>query len=189
MRIGPMVSTVDAIYVASARTDTVLVFRYTVTGATDDYAAIYVSPDGLELNGGTIRNQGTAVNADLAHGTLQGLPTQTRLVDDIAITSTPRVSPADSGGVPTYGPGEVIEFTVTFADTVGRDRSTDPQVHHPRRYLRYRVRQRHGLQRLAVRVDSARLPASPYSNTAVQQHQRQFVALEQRFGTGRRHVD
>ena len=118
MRIGPMVSTVDAIYVASARTDTVLVFRYTVTGATDDYAAIYVSPDGLELNGGTIRNQGTAVNADLAHGTLQGLPTQTRLVDDIAITSTPRVSPADSGGVPTYGPGEVIEFTVTFADTV-----------------------------------------------------------------------
>ena len=28
------------------------------------------------------------------------------------------MSPADSGGVPTYGPGEVIEFTVTFADTV-----------------------------------------------------------------------
>ena len=120
-RIGIYVSnsTDYATYVASASQAAVLVFRYTVTGARDDDDnGVHVNTNGLELNGGTIRNQGTTVDADLAHGTLQGLPTLTRLVDDLAITSTPRVSAADSGGVPTYGPGEVIEFTVTFADTV-----------------------------------------------------------------------
>ena len=49
---------------------------------------------------------------------MTGLSTRTRLIEAIAITSSPRIPAADSGGVPTYGPGEVIEFTVTFGDTV-----------------------------------------------------------------------
>ena len=119
VRMRLVVSDAYAAYVASASTATVLVFRYTVTGATDDEPdGIRVFANGLELNGGTIRNQGTAVDADLAHGAVTGLPMRTRLVEDIAITSTPRVPATDSGGTPTYGPGEVIEFTVTFGDTV-----------------------------------------------------------------------
>ena len=110
---------VAAAYVASASSAMVLVFRYTVTGATDDEPdGVSVYRNGLELNGGTIRKQGTAVDAGLAHGAVTGLPMRTRLVEDIAITSTPRVPATDSGGTPTYGPGEVIEFTVTFGDTV-----------------------------------------------------------------------
>ena len=119
VRMGLVVSDAYAAYVASASTATVLVFRYTVTGATDDVPdGILVNTNGLELNGGTIRNQGTTVDADLAHGAVTSLPMRTRLVEDIAITSTPRVPATDSGGTPTYGPGEVIEFTVTFGDTV-----------------------------------------------------------------------
>ena len=119
VRMGLVVSDAYAAYVASASTATVLVFRYTVTGATDDVPdGIRVNTNGLELNGGTIRNQGTTVDADLAHGAVTSLPMRTRLVEDIAITSTPRVPATDSGGTPTYGPGEVIEFTVTFGDTV-----------------------------------------------------------------------
>ena len=119
VRMGLVVSDAYAAYVASASTATVLVFRYTVTGATDDQPdGIRVNTNGLELNGGTIRNQGTTVDADLAHGAVTSLPMRTRLVEDIAITSTPRVPATDSGGTPTYGPGEVIEFTVTFGDTV-----------------------------------------------------------------------
>ena len=108
-----------ATYVAAASQDTILVFRYTVTGARDDDTnGIHVINEGLDLNGATIRNHGTTLDADLAHSTPTGLHTRTRLVDDIAVTSTQRVPAADSGGLATYGPGEVLQITVTFGDTV-----------------------------------------------------------------------
>ena len=133
VRMRLVVSDAYAAYVASASSATVLVFRYTVTGATDDDTnGISVFANGLELNGGTIRNQG-AVDADLAHGAVgTALPTRTRLVEGIAITSTPQVPATDSGGTPTYGPGEVIEFTVTFGDTVEVSGTPGPQGLHKR---------------------------------------------------------
>ena len=120
-RIGIWVSqgTEYATYVAAASQDTILVFRYTVTGARDDDTnGIHVINEGLDLNGATIRNHGTTLDADLTHSTPRGLNTRTRLVDDIAVTSTQRVPAADSGGLATYGPGEVLQITVTFGDTV-----------------------------------------------------------------------
>ena len=54
-----------AAYTRSASTSTVLVFHYTVTGAVDDTQTSVVSQNGLDLNTGMIRNQGTVVDADL----------------------------------------------------------------------------------------------------------------------------
>ena len=106
-------------YVASASTAAVLVFHYTMDGTSDDDTdGITVFANGLEVIEGTIRNQGTTVNADLAHERVSGLPTSTRLIESITVTSTPNVPATESGGDATYGPGEVIEFTVTFGDTI-----------------------------------------------------------------------
>ena len=106
-------------HVVSASTPTLLVFRHTVTGARDgDTNGILVAPNGLDLNGGTIHNQGTGVDANLAHGGSTGLPSRTRLVESIGVASMPQVLSANTGGVSIYGPGEVIKFTVAFGDTV-----------------------------------------------------------------------
>ena len=107
-----------ATYQTSESTDTVLVFHYIVTGSIDDTQYSYISPNAIDLNGGTILNLGTTVDAELAHGLVEGLPTRTRLVEDIAVISTPRVPSEESGNRQTYGPGELMELTVTFADTV-----------------------------------------------------------------------
>ena len=94
-------------YDAAASTDRVLVFKRLVSGDDDDDASgVRVAPNGL--GGGTIKNKGTSVNADRRHGSLVGPNVRTRSVKDIAVTSKPV-----AGGL-AYGPGEKIEFTVTF---------------------------------------------------------------------------
>ncbi len=106
-------------YDADESTDTVLAFFYTVTADDDDADGISVVANSLELNNGTIFNKETTVVAALAHDAVQGGNIRTRSVESIAITSDPEVrSPAPEG---IYGPGEVVEFTVTFAAAVTVD--------------------------------------------------------------------
>ena len=109
-------------YVASESTARKLVFVYEITGTVDDSEGqISLLRYSLELNGATIRNANSQVDADLKIpnvGTIPTLYLQTRLVEGIAVTSTPQVAAADSGGTDTYGPGETVDFTVTFSDTV-----------------------------------------------------------------------
>ena len=103
-----------ALHDAGASSDTVLVFRKTVTGAVDDMDGIGVAADALELNGGGIVNEGTTEAAVLDHGALSGGNIRTRTIAGIAITSEPDV--ATPAGY--YGPGEGVEFTVTFSQAV-----------------------------------------------------------------------
>ena len=103
-------------FVASESSSTELAFIYEVTGAHDSADMSFPS-DGLELNGGSIRNAGTQVNAIL-NATDQ--PTgylKTRWVENIAVTSSPAVPWSPS----TYGPGETVEFTATFSEAVTPD--------------------------------------------------------------------
>ena len=108
-----------ALYDATASSETVLVFRRTVTGADDDADGIAVAANGLELNGGGIVNKGTTVAAALAHAAVQGSDLRTRTVGGIAITSEAEVT--TPAGI--YGPGEKVAFTVTFAAPVTVDDS------------------------------------------------------------------
>ncbi len=109
---------------SSAGTARTLVFRHAVTGPRDGRlfisgnGAVLVNANTLELNGGTIRNPGTTTDANLDHALVAGLEVNTRLVEDIFISSTPRVPAADTGGVKVFGPGDTVEFTVRFSDTV-----------------------------------------------------------------------
>ena len=109
---------------SSAGTARTLVFRHTVTGPSDGRlftsgnGAVLVNANTLELNGGTIRNPGTTTDANLDHALVAGLEVNTRLVEDIFISSTPRVPAADTGGVKVFGPGDAVEFTVRFSDTI-----------------------------------------------------------------------
>ncbi len=106
-------------YVAAASTSTVAVFRHTITGPREGNNQISLPPDGMELNGATIRNPGTTVDANLSHGhTVSEFPINTRLLDTIEATSTPRVPASDTGGIPVFGPGDDIEITVRFKDTI-----------------------------------------------------------------------
>ncbi len=124
---GTAASASYAHYDATESTETVLAFRHTVTADDDDADAISVAANGLELNGGTINNKGTTAAAVLAHDAVQGGDIRTRWVESIAITSEPEVgSPAPTG---IYGPGEVVEFTVTFGAAVTVDDSGgDPEL-------------------------------------------------------------
>ena len=109
---------------SSAGTARTLVFRHAVTGPSDGRlftsgnGAVLVNANTLELNGGTIRNPGTTTDANLDHALVAGLEVNTRLVEDIVISSTPRVPAADTGGVKVFGPGDTVEFTVRFSDTI-----------------------------------------------------------------------
>ena len=103
-----------ALYDDSAGSDTTLVFRKTVTAAVDDMDGMGVDADALDLNGGGIVNTDTTVAAVLDHDALSGGNIRTRIISGMAITSAPEVvAPAGY-----YGPGEEVEFTVTFAGPV-----------------------------------------------------------------------
>ena len=95
-------------------------FRKTVTAAVDDMDGMGVDANALELNGGGIVNKDTTVAAVLDHDALSGGNIRTRIIRDMAITSVPEVvAPAGY-----YGPGEEVEFTVTFAGPVTVDTSS-----------------------------------------------------------------
>ena len=103
-----------ALYDGSASSDTVLVFRKTVTAAVDDMDGTGVAADALELNGGGIVNKDTTVAAVLDHDALSGGNIRTRIISGIEITSDPSV--ATPAGY--YGGGETVEFTASFSQVV-----------------------------------------------------------------------
>ena len=103
-----------ALYDDSASSDTELAFRKTVTAAVDDMDGIGVVADALELNGGGIVNKDTTVAAVLDHDALSGGNIRTRIISGIEITSDPSV--ATPAGY--YGPGEEVDFTVSFSQAV-----------------------------------------------------------------------
>ncbi len=110
-----------ASYSASASTDTVLVFRRSVTESDDDDTdGVTVAANALELNGGGIFNKDTTVAANIGHAAATGGSIHTRVISSIAVTSSPSV------GTPAgyYGAGEVVEFTVTFSEAVSVDTSS-----------------------------------------------------------------
>ena len=110
-------------YAAASSTDRVLVFKRLVTGDDDNESTVRVISDGLKLNGGTIRIKGTTVNADIAHAGTQTDPDiNTRWLEGIAVTSAPAV-PETVTGNPVYGPGEKIQFKVTFKNAVDVDQT------------------------------------------------------------------
>ena len=106
-----------ALYNDSASSDTLLVFRRTVTAAVDDMDGMGVAANALALNGGGIVTKGATVAAVLDHGALNGGNIRTRIISDIELTSEPEV--ATPAGY--YGPGEAVEFTVTFSQAVTVD--------------------------------------------------------------------
>ena len=109
-----------AFYDDSASSDTELVFRKTVTAAVDDMDGMGVGASALERNDGGIVNKDTTVAAVLDHDALSGGNIRTRIISGIEITSDPKVvAPAGY-----YGPGEKVEFTVTFAGLVTVDTSS-----------------------------------------------------------------
>ncbi|MDE0523462.1 MAG: cadherin-like beta sandwich domain-containing protein [Boseongicola sp.] len=111
-----------ALHDPGASSATVLVFRKTVTAADDDDTdGIGVAANALELNGGSIVNQGTTEAAVLDHAAVpNGANIKTRWIESIAVTSTPTV-PATVTGDPVYGPGETVRFTVKFESAVTVD--------------------------------------------------------------------
>ena len=109
-------------YAAASSTDRVLVFKRLVTGDDDNESTVRVIPDGLKLNGGTIRIKGTTVDANLSHTLLDGPNIDTRWIESIAVTSDPAV-PETVTGNPVYGPGEKIQFKVTFKNAVDVDQT------------------------------------------------------------------
>ena len=138
-RVQMTVSGTDvyADYVSADSTATVLVFRWAVTGAVDDHTDPLIASataKTLELNGGTIVNAGTTVDAALAHDSVDTMDgVRTRLVESIAVTSTPRTTDNHPNGTglsnrKAYGSGETVEITVTFADTVTLDTASGSPV-------------------------------------------------------------
>ena len=113
---------IHADYVATASTDRVLVFRLPVTSGVDDSSGgLRIAADSLQLNGGTIRNKDTTVDADRSHDlVLNGPDVRTRVISNMQITSAPGV--ATPAGY--YGADEEVEFTVTFSQTVTVDTSS-----------------------------------------------------------------
>ena len=117
-----------AAYDAAAGTNTVLVFKYPVTGADDeDTGGVRVTQNALQLRGGTIRNEGTSINARTRYGNSIGVNglvvgpnIVTRWIENIEVASTPGV-PETIRGVPIYGPGEEIRFKATFKNAVDVD--------------------------------------------------------------------
>ena len=118
------------LYAASASTDRVLVFQLAATSDVDNSSSgLRIQADGVQLNGGTIRNKGTTVNANRNHALLtSSLNVRTRSISDIEVTSTPAVSDTVTGN-PVFGPGETVQFKVTFGQPVTVDTgSGTPQL-------------------------------------------------------------
>ena len=136
-----------ALYDADASSDRVLVFKRQVTGRDDNDGTVRVITDGLQFNGGTIRNKGPSTNARLGHGRQDGPGIVTRWVEGIELTSTPTVATSVTGD-PIYGAGETLRFKVTFKHAVQVDQTDGPdrelqlrnRVHELCRGLRERLR-------------------------------------------------
>ena len=77
-------------YVPQASSASQLIFRTVLDGRADDRDGTFVRTTPVELNGGSIRNRGTNIAANLEMKPANGLPAITRVVEDIAVTSTPR---------------------------------------------------------------------------------------------------
>ena len=139
-------NTHNAAYASIDATNQILTFTYTVVSADDDQDGVSIAADGLNLNGGTIKKQGTTTDASLAH---PELPDQSGHVvnkipkivaNGVSITSTPE-------GSDTYLAGEVISFSVTFDSEVVVDTTSgtprlvmrvgDPNNPATDRYLLY----------------------------------------------------
>ncbi len=102
-------------YSAVDATNLTLTFSYTVTASDNDQEGIAIEADSLTLNGGTIKQQGTDFDADLAHGAVDEDPNhlvnqvpQIIWLHGISIIS----EPINNGD--TYRFGEAIKFTVTY---------------------------------------------------------------------------
>ena len=105
-----------ALYNATKSTDTALVFEHLVTAALrDDANGIAIGTGGLELNGGTIRNKDTMIDAELTLETTTGANIKAQWVEGFSVTSDPAVP---TTGIPVYGPGETLEVSVRFHDAV-----------------------------------------------------------------------
>ena len=112
-------------YSAVDATNLTLTFSYTVTASDNDQEGIAIEAASLTLNGGTIKQQDTDFDADLAHDAvdedrnhLVNHVPQIIWLHGISIISEPR----NNGD--TYGFGDAITFTVTYdtkvvVDTTG----------------------------------------------------------------------
>ena len=112
-------------YSAVDATNLTLTFSYTVTSSDNDQEGIAIEAASLTLNGGTIKQQDTDFDADLAHDAvdedrnhLVNHVPQIIWLHGISIISEPR----NNGD--TYGFGDAITFTVTYdtkvvVDTTG----------------------------------------------------------------------
>ena len=105
-------------YIASESHAKQLLFRGTVDGRNDNTNNVTVVPNSVQLNGGSIRTRGTDVDANLRHEAIAGPPAVTRVINNITITSTPRVPTEKHGTVPIYGPGETVQFTLHLSQPV-----------------------------------------------------------------------
>ena len=106
-------------YDATPSTSTVLVFRHTITGPNEGANTASVLPNAITLGSATIRNPGTTVDATLTYEVVDvDIPTNTRLVEDAEVTSTPRMPAEQTGNNLVFGPGDDIEITLRFGDTV-----------------------------------------------------------------------
>lgn len=107
----------NAAYTSIDGTNRVLTFAYTVVSADNDQNGVSIAANGLNLNGGAIKEQGTTTDASLTHAALDDQSGHVvnkvpKIVSDgVLITSTP----ADSD---TYLAGEIISFSVTFDSEV-----------------------------------------------------------------------
>ena len=95
-----------------------LLFRATMDGRNTNTSSVAVIENAIRLNGGAIRTRGTEINADLRYARSFGPPAISQVIKNITITSTPRVPTEKHGSIPTYGPGEIVQFTVHLSQPI-----------------------------------------------------------------------
>ena len=87
-------------------------------GRNTNTSSVAVIENAIRLNGGAIRTRGTEINADLRYARSFGPPAISQVIKNITITSTPRVPTEKHGSIPTYGPGEIVQFTVHLSQPI-----------------------------------------------------------------------
>ena len=113
----------NAVFTSIDPANRVLTFAYTVTSGDSDQFGIEIEANALYLGGGSIKREGTDLDAFIAHDALpedsghQVNKTPRIAGNGVTITSTPRAAPD------TYGFGETIVFSVTFDSPVVVDTS------------------------------------------------------------------